>query len=263
MPQPAWFCKIQGKVYGPYTGDHLRQMVPARTGFFREMPCQGESGEWFAAAEMENLFPDSGSLAEDEEESAGSVRRQRKGSGKPSNYYRVFFRNLTEGGQWRPFLGVTIGVGLVLVLVFFFINLIATGLLRHPGALVAGFLLALLFAFILPAVFLFADGLLFGIPCVLMRVRLDARCHSALDLLALCHLIGLGPKLVILIAAVVSPMVGVFLAALYPFVHAGVLAYFMIAWWGFTGGRALTLAAIRFTYQMLFVVGYIAFVLLL
>jgi uncharacterized protein DUF4339 len=259
---PAWFCKINGKVYGPYTGDKLRQMVREDRLLPDDSLREGQDGEWFAAREMENLFPDFESLEEVEDESSPRGRKK-KGADKPSNYYRVFFQNLTEGGQWRAFLVANIAVGFLLSLVFLIINFLTAALLRRIGALVESFLLGSLLALLLPAILLFLDALVFGIPCVLMRVRLNPRRHSALDLLALCHLIGVVPKLVILIATIVSPVVAVFLALLYPFLHAGVLAYFMMAWWGFSGQNALILAGIRFLYQSAVVIGYIAYMLLL
>ncbi len=254
---PAWFCKIDGKVYGPYTGDHLRQMAREERLLPRDSLREGQDGDWFPAAEMENLFPEAPDAAEEEPPS------RRKVSGKPSNYYRVFFRNLTEGGQWRVFLGITIGVGLVLALIFSVIHFLAWGFLRHPGAIAAGFVTNAFFALILPAFYLFLDGLLFGIPCVLLRVRFDSKRHGVLDLLALCYLLALAPKLAVLIAEVINPLIGVFLTLLYPLLHAGVLVYFMIAWWDFPAPRAWILAGIRFAYQTLFLAGYIAVWLLL
>lgn len=260
----SWFCKIGGKTYGPYGGDDLRRLVREGRLLPDDALREGDEGEWFAAREMENLFPTVERPGREDDDQTDDEfdrprRRQRRGSGKPSNYYRILLTNFQDGGQWKQILFITFGLQIVIPTLFSLFRLMwftGPGLGPPRGFLTVfvAILLGAFFYFILLGVAFFVDVLLFGLPCLLLRVRLNPRRDNVLDLFAYAYLIGLGVMLITLVVSCVSASLGRMLALLYPFIHAPVLAYLMVTYWGLPGGRAIALAAIRFGYQMTWLV---------
>lgn len=242
---PDWFCKIDGKVYGPYSGQALRQMAVEERLLPSDSLRDGADGEWFPAREMENLFPGAASAIEDD---VFADDRPRKKKSKPSNYYQIVWQNLAEGGQWHAILGVTFGAEIVLGIIFTFLRGPFFFLFDRGGLLMA-IITAMGAAVLILAFSFLVDVLFFGIPCVLMRVRLNPRRDSVLDVFSFSYLLVLAPKLFAHLVILGSDTVGTLLILLYPFVHAGVLAYLMTRFWGLSGSRSLSLAGIRFAYQ--------------
>jgi hypothetical protein len=220
---------------------------------------EGESGEWFPASEMDNLFPRRAGHGRDDEDRDDQPRiwkRKRKGS----NYYGLVWRNFQEGGQWISILLVTLGLQVLIPVIVGLIALAIMGFTRPgagAGAAVGRILGAACGYGAFLALAFFLDVLVFGIPFSLLRVRLDSRRDNVLELFSYSYLVGLLPKLIIIFVALGSFRWEVVLALIYPFIHAGVLVYLMYTYWGLSGGKCWLLAGIRFFYQMVFLVAYV------
>lgn len=197
-----WFCKIEGKIYGPYPGSKLKEMAAEDRLMPEDLLREGEAGEWFPASEMENLFPKSAARERDDYDDRGDRQRKKK-KRKGSNYYRLVLQNFQEGGQWTTVLLVTLGLQVLIPVIVGLLALALGGMTRAGvgrgiGAMVGVIILAAFMAVCILAVAFFIDVLVFGIPFSLMRVRLDTRRDSVLDLFAYSYLIGLVPKLIII-----------------------------------------------------------------
>jgi hypothetical protein len=261
-----WFCKIAGTVYGPYGGDDLRRLVGEGRLLSADTLRDGEDGEWFPAEEMENLFPEmKRARPRDEDEFEDDDfdrprRRKSRQSGRPSNYYSVLLANLRQGGQWKRFLGITFGLQVLIPTVFNLIVLLirAAQIPVHGAGAIAGYILqfAALSLFYLAAAFA-VDVLIFGLVCLMFRVRINPRHDSVLDVFAFCYLVGLIPSLLRLFVSCGSFDVANYLLLVHPFVHGGVLVYLLVAYWGLPAGRAWALGAIRFGYQISVVIVFL------
>jgi len=257
-----WYCKIGGKQYGPYAEQDLRRLADEGRLLPEDELRDGRDGAWFPADDMRDLFraparDDGDDWDDDEEDRPRRRRKERKGS----NYFEVFSQNLwASDAQWKKILGIIMLLLFLLpliVAVFAFLRAMATFGREGGASLVAG----LVWAPVLPLVFamlFFADAIMFGLVCKAFRVRLDKRYHGVLDLFAFCYLIAMAPLLVRFLVGLASRQVGLLLAVLDPFVQAAVLGYFIHASWGLSGQRTWMLAAVRFLYQMLFILCYLA-----
>lgn|SRR5262245_55046962 len=258
-----WFCKIGGKQYGPYAEQDLRRLADEGRLLPDDQLRDGRDGAWFPAEQMRELFR--GGKGDDrddfDEEEADDLPRRRKKDRKPSNYFQVLNQNLwASDAQWKKILAI---IALLLFLlplviaVFSFLNVMVSDRRAGLGGVVAGIVWAVVMPFVVVSIF-FADAFLFGFVCKAFRVRLDKRYHGVLDLFAFCYLIELVPLLIRFLVGLGSRQAGLLLALLDPIVQAGVLGYFIHASWGLSSQRAWMIAGVRFGYQMLFMLLYVA-----
>lgn len=262
---PDWFCKIDGKTYGPYPGEQLRRLADEGRLLPEDYVRAGTDGAWLPAEEMRDLFPEARRDERferdevDDEDDDGRPRRRRK-SRKGANYFRVLWQNFQSGGQWLQLLGIAFGFEVLLSIVFRVIGgIVDWG--RHPGLVLLVILADTALAAFWLAVAYFADVLVFGVMCLILNVRLDPRRDSVLDLFAYCYLIAVAPKLISYVVGLGSIQGAVLLTLLYPFFHL-VLGYFLYKHWGLSSQRTMILAGARFGYQMLYLIGYVLYMFL-
>jgi hypothetical protein len=248
MLMADWYCKIGGKLYGPFDHARLRLMADEARLLPDDLLREGEDGDWFPAEEIENLFPaPAGGELRDED------NRRRRKKRKTVNYYGVMMQNLQEGGAWTNYIGWTavfegllrgITVAVVAIREFNFDALTTFVVWTIVGAV-------MLLAYCL------VDVLLFGVPCVLLGVRLEPRRHHILDLFGYAYVLGLAVVLFRTLTSCGSMIIADFLLLLVPVVHAIVFGYIMQNYWDLPAGKAWALAGIRFAYQMLFIGAYL------
>jgi hypothetical protein len=246
-----WYCKISGKLYGPYDHAKLRQMAVENRLMPDDLLREGKDGEWFPADEIEDLFPESRRSRRDEYDDDDLPRRRKK-RGRSVNYYSQALANLQEFGHWTQYIGWTAVFSGLMFGITVTIRMIRAG---HFDA--GMFILATVVGAIMVMVFCFFDVLLFGIPCMIMGLRPDPRRHYVLDLFGYAYIVTLAVFLFRLLVSCLNPMIADFLLLLIPFCHAAVFGYFMHNNWGLSGAKAWGLASVRFAYLMLCFAGYL------
>lgn len=246
-----WYCKIAGKLYGPYDHARLRHMAAEGRLLPDDLVRDGEDGEWFPAEEIENLFPE-GRRAEREADDDDDDRPRRRKKRKSVNYYSALITNLQQGGNWLQYVGWTA---------------VFEGLLRGATELIVmlragdidpvAFILWTIVGAIMVLAYCFVDVLLFGIVCVLLKVGLDPRRHHVLDLFGYAYVVGLFVILFRMLTSCISSMIAEFVLLLIPFFHGVVFVYLLQHYWDLSAQKAWGLAGIRFAYQMLFIGGWL------
>jgi uncharacterized protein DUF4339 len=243
-----WYCKIDGTVYGPYNDVKLRELAANGRLLPEDSLRDGDSGPWFAAEEIANLFP------KDSEDVADRIRiRKGRDAGKGSNYYAIFGRNISEGGNWQAaLLGGLVGEALLKCAFPLLFAIFQRG---SPVAVAAVFLNTFT-SLILFVVFWIADAITFGIPCLMFRTRFEKR-SSVLDVITYCHVIALGAVLIRLLVWAFSRQAGIVMFLLMPLAHAGILAYFASTYWKLPGSQTLLLVSVRCVFHLLVFLGVI------
>ena len=245
-----WYCKIGGKLYGPFDQARLRLMADEARLLPDDLLREGEDGDWFPAEEIENLFPVPAGRGARDHDDEGRPRRKKR---KTVNYYRVMMQNLQEGGAWTNYIGWTaVFEGLLRG-----ITVAIVGIREFDFQAVTMFVVWTIVGAIMLLAYCLVDVLLFGVPCVLLGVRLEPRRHHVLDLFGYAYVLGLAVILFRTLASCGSTMIAEFLLLLIPFVHATVFGYVMHNYWDLPAGKAWALAGIRFAYQMLFIGAYL------
>ncbi|MCI0680881.1 MAG: DUF4339 domain-containing protein [Gemmataceae bacterium] len=265
-----WYCKIAGKLYGPFDNARLRQMAAEERLHPDDLLREGQDGDWFPAEEIENLFPEARPAArsgrddrddaddwverDDGDDLDDRPRRRRKRGAKTLNYYQVLMRNLQEPGSWTQYIGWTaVFEGLMR-------GVTASIMMLRAGALdPVAFIVWTLVGAVMVLVYCLVDALLFGVACVALGVRLDPRRHHVLDLFGYAYVVGLALMLFRLLTACAHTMAADFWLLVIPIAHGVVFGYLLQHYWDLPAGKAYALTAIRFVYQMLVVGAWLCF----
>lgn len=247
-----WYCKIAGKLYGPFDHAKLRQMAAENRLLPNDLLREGADGDWFPAEEIEELFPDASRTRRDDDDDEDDLPRRRKKRAKTVNYYSQSMRNLQEFGTWTNYIGWTAVFAGLMFGITTSITMVRAGDFEPVM-----FIVWLLGGAVLVLMVCLADVLLFGIPVVLMGVRLDPRRHHVLDLFGYAYVVSLAVILFRLLVSCLSAMIADFLFLLIPICYAIVFGYLMHNYWGLPGYKAWGLASVRFAYQTLCAATYL------
>ncbi|NQT36198.1 MAG: DUF4339 domain-containing protein, partial [Planctomycetes bacterium] len=58
MASEQWFCQIEGKQYGPFSGEQLKTLVSQGKLLPTHLLRQGPQGQWVQATRAKGLFPE-------------------------------------------------------------------------------------------------------------------------------------------------------------------------------------------------------------
>lgn len=244
-----WFCRIQGKVLGPYSRDELQAMAEEKKLFPRHRVREGEAGEWFNAGDLKGLFT-AKEVEEYQEETAPPWARKKSPvlPGGGQGYYATLRQSYRQGGSW---VAMVLKVVLLYCLCCISLAFLMTRIAQNPVTLIG---IGLLVSTVGLVVVMTLEALAVGVPCLILPKVWDN--EDILEVFAATYyysslfLIGTTAALLTNHFAGDSAAGQLeFVLLLYPLVQACIFAYLACTRWNLPLAHAIILTGARFVTQ--------------